>query len=68
VDETNKISLADIPDQDSKGFLWMETEFLKEDWCSPLVSEAKHYLLEKKIPAERICYQTGEVLQLPKYK
>ncbi|WP_156774250.1 hypothetical protein [Fictibacillus arsenicus] len=46
----------------------METEFLKEDWCSPLVSEAKHYLLEKKIPAERKSYHTWEVLQLPKYK
>jgi 8-oxo-dGTP pyrophosphatase MutT (NUDIX family) len=67
VDETNKISLADIPDQDSKGVLWMETEFLKEDWCSPLVSEAKHYLLEKKIPSERKSYHTWEVLQLPKY-
>jgi 8-oxo-dGTP pyrophosphatase MutT (NUDIX family) len=68
VDENPKSSLADIPDQDSNGVLWTETESLKEGCSSPLVIEAAHYLLEKKIPAERKSYQTWEVLQLPKYK
>lgn len=68
VDETIKVTLADIADQDSNGVLWMDTKSLKEDWCSPLVIEAAHYLLEKKIPAERKSYQTWEVLQQPRYK
>jgi 8-oxo-dGTP pyrophosphatase MutT (NUDIX family) len=68
VDETIKVALADIADQDSNGVLWMDTKSLKEDWCSPLVIEAAHYLLEKKIPAERKSYQTWKVLQQPRYK
>lgn len=68
VDESHKSSLADIPDQDSNGVLWLDTESLKEDWCSPLVYEALHFLLEKKIPAERKSYHKWEVLQQPRYK
>jgi 8-oxo-dGTP pyrophosphatase MutT (NUDIX family) len=68
IDEINRISLAEIPDQDSNGVFWVDIESLKEDWCSPLVSEAIHYLSEKKIPAVRKSYHTWEVLQQPRYK
>ncbi|OOE12253.1 NUDIX domain-containing protein [Fictibacillus arsenicus] len=68
VDENQKRILAEIPDQDSDGVLWMDSESIKEGWCSPLVIEAANYLLEKKIPAERKSYQTWEVLQHPRYK
>lgn len=68
VDENQKRILADIPDQDSDGVLWMDSESIKEGWCSPLVDEAVHFLLEKKIPAKRKSYHTWEVLQQPRYK
>jgi 8-oxo-dGTP pyrophosphatase MutT (NUDIX family) len=68
VDETNKNVLADIPDQDSKGALWVEAKLLKEDWCSPLVCEAACFMLDKRIPSELKAYSSWEVLLHQKYR
>jgi 8-oxo-dGTP pyrophosphatase MutT (NUDIX family) len=68
IDETNKDALADIPDQDSTGALWVEAELLIEDWCSPLVSEAVRFMLDKRIPSELKSYPSWEVLLHQKYR
>jgi 8-oxo-dGTP pyrophosphatase MutT (NUDIX family) len=68
VDDTKKEALAEIPDQDSKGALWINPADITEDWCSPLVWEAVHYLLENHIPSELKLYKSWEVLRQPGYE
>jgi 8-oxo-dGTP pyrophosphatase MutT (NUDIX family) len=67
IDETDKVDLANIPDQDSKGALWVDPELLKEEWCSPLVWETVRFISEQEIPSSIKTYQAWEVLLQPKY-
>lgn len=67
IDKRSRLDIAEIPDQDSKGVLWIEPQILKEDWCSPLVVEAVQYISSKTIPSQMKSYQDWYVLQLPLY-
>jgi 8-oxo-dGTP pyrophosphatase MutT (NUDIX family) len=67
IDEGEQHSLADIPDQDSKGTFWIDPLLLREDWCSPLVWEAVHYLNNDHIPMNMKCYESWEVLKTTQY-
>jgi 8-oxo-dGTP pyrophosphatase MutT (NUDIX family) len=67
IDESTKLLLADIPDQDSKGVLWIDPYQLLENWCSPLVWEAKQYILNNEISSKIKIYHAWNVLQTPEF-
>lgn len=67
LDTTSQATLADIPDQDSKGTRWIHPNNLRSDWCSPLVWEAAQYILTKHISSDIKIYETWSVLKEPLY-
>ncbi|WNB90713.1 NUDIX domain-containing protein [Bacillus sp. NEB1478] len=67
VDEANQLALASIPDQDSKGTLWIDPTKVQEEWCSPLVWEAIQYLKNYPFPMNMKCYESWDVLGAPEY-
>ncbi|WP_082820551.1 NUDIX domain-containing protein [Fictibacillus phosphorivorans] len=67
IEPDSKIPIADIPLQDSIGLQWVDPHRLKEEWCSPLVWEAVHYVKSKSLPARRKTYHSWEVLKQTLY-
>jgi 8-oxo-dGTP pyrophosphatase MutT (NUDIX family) len=67
IDETLTASIAEIPDQDSLGALWVDPLVLKEDWCSPLVWEAVDFLKTNQLVQEKKLFKDWEVLDTPRY-